>query len=82
MQFKKLISVIIPTYNYANSLPRAISSVASQLTESSELIVIDDGSTDNTEQIIQNLLLDYPSKINYYKKRERRGSFGKKFGDR
>nr|MBF0683480.1 glycosyltransferase [Pseudomonas sp.] len=43
-----LISVVIPAYNYAKTLPRAAESVLSQLDERSELIIIDDGSTDDT----------------------------------
>lgn len=47
-----LISIIIPTYNYAAVLPRAVASVVQQLAPHHELIVIDDGSTDNTPSII------------------------------
>ncbi|WP_415033769.1 glycosyltransferase family 2 protein [Azonexus sp.] len=42
------ISVIIPSYNYGHLLPRALDSVLPQLAENDELIVIDDGSTDDT----------------------------------
>ena len=47
-----LLSVIVPTYNYGNMLQRALSSVLSQMDTRSELIVVDDGSTDDTPQIL------------------------------
>ena len=43
-----LISIIIPSYNYSKVLPRAVKSVLSQKTEKHELIVINDGSTDDS----------------------------------
>ena len=42
------VSVIIPTFNRLDSLPRAIESVLSQTKTAEELIVVDDGSTDGT----------------------------------
>jgi glycosyltransferase involved in cell wall biosynthesis len=56
------ISVIIPTYNRENSLERAIESVLAQTYHNYELIVIDDGSTDNTSRIIKK----YKKKIRYF----------------
>ena len=47
------ISVIIPTYNRANLLPRAIKSVLNQTFKDFELIIVDDCSTDNTKEIIK-----------------------------
>lgn len=53
---EKLISVIIPTYNYAAVLPRAVGSVLAQLADAdAELLVIDDGSTDATPTVIAEL---------------------------
>jgi len=56
------ISVIIPTYNREISLERAIESVLTQTYRNFELIVIDDGSTDDTSRIIKK----YKRKIRYF----------------
>lgn len=45
-------SIILPTYNREKHLPKAIESVLSQEEESWELLVIDDGSTDNTRALV------------------------------
>ncbi len=47
------VSVIIPTYNRRHTLPRALDSVLAQSHPASEIIVIDDGSTDGTAGLIQ-----------------------------
>lgn len=49
------ISVIIPTYNRKDSVINAIKSVESQTVKPSEIIVVDDGSTDDTSKIVQGL---------------------------
>lgn len=48
------ISVIIPSYNRATSLSRALDSVYKQTLPANEVIVIDDGSTDDTRQVVTN----------------------------
>ncbi len=45
-------SIIIPTYNRAAFLPKAIESVLSQTFTDWELIIVDDGSTDNTKDVV------------------------------
>lgn len=49
-----MVSIILPTYNRASTIRRAIDSVLKQSYAEYELIVIDDGSTDNTKQIIDS----------------------------
>ncbi|TAF04862.1 MAG: glycosyltransferase family 2 protein [Nostocales cyanobacterium] len=46
------VSVCIPTYNRANLLPYAVSSVLNQSYTDFELIICDDGSTDNTNEVV------------------------------
>src|SRR5688572_33013190 len=46
------ISVVIPAFNYAQYLPEAIASVLAQTHRDLECIVIDDGSTDNTQDVV------------------------------
>lgn len=50
---KPVVSVIIPTYNRAHILRRAIDSVLAQESISLELIVVDDGSTDETAELMK-----------------------------
>ena len=50
-----MISVIVPTYNQSRYLARAIESVWAQDLNDVEIIVVDDGSTDDTEAILQEL---------------------------
>lgn len=48
-------SVVIPTFNRAKVLPRAINSVLSQSFKDFELIIVDDGSTDSTKELVETL---------------------------
>lgn len=52
------VSVIIPTYNRASVLKRAINSVLNQTYKNIELIIIDDGSTDETQELLDQLNLE------------------------
>jgi glycosyltransferase involved in cell wall biosynthesis len=59
------ISVVIPTYNMARYLGRAIQSVLDQTFTDFELIVVDDGSDDDTPELMKDILLD--SRVRYAK---------------
>lgn len=59
---KPLISVIIPTYNRAYILSKAIESVLNQTFKDFELIVVDDGSTDETPYLVSKYPLIYVRK--------------------
>lgn len=61
---RPIVSVIMPTYNRANLLPKAIDSVLSQTYPEIELVIVNDGSTDNTEEALE----PYRDKIIYIKK--------------
>lgn len=50
-----LVSIIIPAFNRSGTLPRAIESVLKQTFRDFELIVIDDGSIDDTSDIIESV---------------------------
>lgn len=50
-----LCSVIIPVYNHADHLRRAVTSALEQTCRSTEVVVVDDGSTDDTPQVVRGL---------------------------
>lgn len=63
MNTEKLISVIVPVYNVEKYLVDCIESVLSQIGDETEVILIDDGSTDNSSKICAEYMKKYPNKI-------------------
>jgi len=57
------VSVIIPTYNRAKVLPRAIESVLTQTYDDFELIIVDDASTDDTAAVVEQF---DDNRVQYY----------------
>jgi glycosyltransferase involved in cell wall biosynthesis len=68
-------SIVIPTYNRAGLLARAIDSVLKQSFEDFELIVVDDHSVDDTKNVV-NLIKD--PRVRYLENRRTKGSAGSK----
>ena len=60
-----LFSIVIPCYNYAHTLERAVTSVMGQSFADYELLVINDGSTDDTDQVAAELAQKYPDHFRY-----------------
>ena len=63
-QLKSLVSIIIPVYNGENYLKEAIDSALAQTYEPVEILVVNDGSKDRTEEIAKS----YGDKIRYFNK--------------
>ena len=57
------ISVIIPNYNYAHYVGAAIESVMAQTYDNFELIVVDNGSTDNSKQVLEKFEKKYSPQL-------------------
>ena len=62
-----LVSIIIPTYNRAQLIGKTLDSVLAQTYENWECIVVDDGSTVDTEKLL-NSYIDKDSRFQYYKR--------------
>lgn len=76
------VSVVIPTFNRANWLARSVTSVLKQSHPVREIIVIDDGSTDNTQEVVASLiqLNKSSTKIIYYFRENSGVSKSRNFG--
>jgi glycosyltransferase involved in cell wall biosynthesis len=61
------VSAIVPTYNRAHLLPRALASIADQTHREIEVVVIDDGSNDETDRIVHGISASFPFLIRYYR---------------
>lgn len=63
-----ILSVCTPTYNRAHLLPRAYESLISQDVTDFEWIIVDDGSSDETEQVVNSFICQNKIRIKYIKK--------------
>ena len=68
---KPFFSVIIPTYNRAKLVCEAIESVFNQTFKDFELLIVDDGSTDNTKEVLKPYLSDPRVKYIYQENKKR-----------
>ena len=75
---KPLVSVVIPAYNSAAFITETVDSVLQQTYPNLEVLVIDDGSTDNTREVLK----PYEEKIEYYRKDNGGPASARNFGIR
>lgn len=62
-----IISIVLPTFNRENFLKQSIDAIKNQTFKNWELIIVDDGSTDDTIQILESLLLDINNPVKIIK---------------
>jgi len=74
------LTIIIPVHNGEKTIKRAIDSVMPVLENNRELLIVNDGSNDGTENIIQEYLLAQKGKISYYKKEKEGVAAARNFG--
>lgn len=80
------ISVIIPTFNRADALKISLEKIMQQKDIDFEVIVVDDGSTDHTEQVVKKIMSDLPvgaidqSRFQYIKQKNSRQAVARNNG--
>ncbi len=77
--YKPVVSIIMPSFNRSGLITRAIESVLKQTYKSWELVIIDDGSTDNTFDVINPYITKYEN-IRYIKQSNRKPALSSNVG--
>ena len=79
---EKKLSVIIPVYNTSKYIKKCLDSVANQTMNDVEIIIVNDGSTDNSEEVIQKWIDENQNEIQvkYFRKENRGLSDTRNFG--
>ena len=75
-----LISVIVPVYNVENYLAKCLDSLVNQSYENIEILVVNDGSTDDSEKIMKEYVQKFPEKIKAFHKENGGLSDARNFG--
>ena len=65
----QLVSIIIPTFNRSHILDQTLDSIQNQSYKNWECIIVDDGSSDNTENLV-NSYVDKDIRFNFFKRRQ------------
>lgn len=73
------ISIVIPTYNRAGYIARTLATLLAQDYDAYEIIVVDDGSTDNTDTVVAAV---GSSRVRYYKKQNAERGAARNYGGR
>ncbi|WP_395064847.1 glycosyltransferase family 2 protein [Flavobacterium sp.] len=68
MDNHNLITIFTPCYNRASLLPQLYASLVSQSSHNFEWVIVDDGSTDNSKQVIEQFILENKFPIHYHYK--------------
>lgn len=76
----KKVSVIVPVYNVENYLAKCLNSLVNQTLEDIEIIVVNDGSKDNSQKIIDEFQTQFPTKIFAFQKENEGLSDARNFG--
>lgn len=74
-----LVSVIVPTYNRADFIAATLDSIRNQSYSNFEVLIIDDGSTDDTERIVDRFIKT-DSRFKYYKQKNSERAIARKEG--
>lgn len=77
MKDEIFFSVIVPTYNRAYLITETIESLLNQQYSSFEIIIVDDGSTDDTENVVKQIV---DKRVTYYKKKNEERGTARNFG--
>ena len=67
------LSIIIPFYNESDHITDCINAIKKQRNQNFELILINDGATDNSETLLHKALADYDKKVTYIKFKDNHG---------
>ena len=74
------VSVIVPVYNVEQYIQKSLESLVNQTLEDIEIIIVNDGSKDDSEKIIKEYEINYPNKIKYLTKENGGLSDARNFG--
>lgn len=74
------VSVIVPVYNVEKYVEKCLKSLVNQTLQDIEIIVVDDGSKDDSKKIVDRFIKKYPSKLKYLHKENGGLSSARNFG--
>lgn len=69
--YEKMMTVVVPVYNVEKYLRGSLDSILNAKIEDMEILIINDGSTDNSEDIIKEYVEKYPNLIRYIKQKNK-----------
>jgi len=77
-----MISIIIPVYNQANKLDKCLESIKKQTYPYYEIIIINDGSTDNLSEILEKHKKNFPTNFRYFSQENKGANAARNYGYR